>query len=86
MSTGTYNFVSVILNIAVVGLITAATAGSASGPASLAALLLITQFLYQVKIRFMLQLINGISKNCLNALVAHKFQLLFLHCYLLIFQ
>ena len=86
MSTGTYNFMSVILNIAVVGLITAATAGSASGPASLAALVVIKQFSYLVKIRFILRLINGISKNCLNALVAQKFQPLFLYCYLLIFQ
>ena len=44
VTTGTYNFVSVILNVAFVGLLTAATAGSASGSASLVALLAITQF------------------------------------------
>ena len=38
------NFVSVILNIAFVGLLIAVTAGSASGFASLVALLVNTQF------------------------------------------
>ena len=41
MTTGRYNFVSVILNTAFVGLLTAATAGLASGSASLVALLVI---------------------------------------------
>ena len=63
MTTGTYNFVSFILNVAFVGLLTAATARSASGSASLVALLVITQFSDQVKIRFISQLINGISNS-----------------------
>ena len=62
MTTGPYNFVTVTLNIAFVGLLTAPTAGSASGPASVV-LLVITQFSDHVKIRFISQLINGISKN-----------------------
>ena len=51
----------------------AATAGLASGLASLVTLLVITQFSDQIKIRFISQLINGIpmfSKNILNALMA----------------
>ena len=68
MTTGTYNFVSFILNVTFVGLLTAATAGSASGSASLVALLVITQFSDQVKIRFISQLINGIS-NVLQKLL-----------------
>ena len=44
MTTGIYNFVSSILNVAFVELLTAATAGLASGLASLVALLVITQF------------------------------------------
>ena len=42
---------SVILNFVPVGLLVSATVGSASGSASLVALLVITQFLKQVKIR-----------------------------------
>ena len=42
VTTGTDNFVSVILNIAFVGLSIEATAGSASGSASLVALLVNT--------------------------------------------
>ena len=61
MTTRAYNFVSFILNVAFVGLLTAATAGTASGSASLVALLVIPQFSEQVKIRFVSQLINGIS-------------------------
>ena len=38
MTTGTYNFVSVFLNVAFVGLLTAATEGLALGSASLVAL------------------------------------------------
>ena len=60
MTTGTYNFVSVIWNFAFVGLLTGATAGSTSGFASLVALFVITQFSNQVKIIFIQQLINGI--------------------------
>ena len=70
MTTATYSFVSFILNVAFVGLLTAATARSESGSASLVALLVITQFSDQVKIRFISQLINGIS-NVLQKL--HKF-------------
>ena len=61
MTTATYNFASLILNVAFVGLLTAATAGSVSRYASLVALLVITQFSDQLKIRFISQLINGIS-------------------------
>ena len=49
MTTGKYSLVSVTLNVAFVGLLTAATAGSASGSASLVALLFITQFLTRLK-------------------------------------
>ena len=49
---GTYDFVSFILKVAFVGLSTAATAGLASGLASLVALFVITQFSYQVEITF----------------------------------
>ena len=51
---------SVILNIAFVGLLTAAIAGFTLGFASLVALLVNTQFSDHVKIRFLSQLINGI--------------------------
>ena len=61
VTAGTYNFVSVILSVAFVGLLTVTTAGSASGLASLVALLVITQFSDRVKIRFISQFINGIS-------------------------
>ena len=50
----------VILNVAFVGLLTAATAESTSRSASLVALLVITQFSDQVKIIFISQLI-GVS-------------------------
>ena len=61
MTTGTHNCVSFILNVVSVGLLISATAGLASGSVSLVALLVITQLSDQVKIRFILQLINGIS-------------------------
>ena len=61
MTAATYNFASLILNVAFVGLLTAATAGSVSRSASLVALLVITKFSDQLKIRFISQLINGIS-------------------------
>ena len=61
MTTGTNYFVSVILNVAFVGLLIAATVGSASELVSLGALLVMIQFSDQVKIRFISQLINGIS-------------------------
>ena len=72
VTTGTYNFVPFVSNSAFVGLLTVVTAGSASESASLVALLVITQFSDQVKIRFISQLINGIprlSKNNLNVLM-----------------
>ena len=53
---------SVILNVTLVGLLIAATAGSASGPACLVALLVNIQFSDHVKIRFISQLINRMSR------------------------
>ena len=49
MNTGTYNFVSFLSNVAFVGLLTAASEGSASESASLVALLVITQFSDRLK-------------------------------------
>ena len=88
MTTDTYSFVSVILNFEFVGLLTAITAGSAPGSASLFVLLVNTQFSDQVKIRFISQLINSLvfSKNSFNILMARQLQLLFPYCYLLIFM
>ena len=57
VTTGTYNLVSVILNVAFAGLLTAPTAGFAS----LVALLVNTQFSDHIKTRFIAQLTNGIS-------------------------
>ena len=58
VTTGTYNLQSVILKTAfVVGLLIPATAGSASP----VALLVITQFSDQVKVKDVSQLINGMS-------------------------
>ena len=48
----TYNFVSVILNVAFVGLSIATTARFASGSGSFVALFVNTQFSNHVKIRF----------------------------------
>ena len=59
MATGTYSFVSVISNVAFVRFLTAATA--VLGSASFVAMLVITKFSDQAKIRFILQLINGMS-------------------------
>ena len=61
VTTGTYNLQSVILKTAFGGLLIAATAGSASGSASLVALVVITQFSDQVKVKYISQLINGMS-------------------------
>ena len=44
LTTGTYSFVSIILNVAIIGLLTPATAGSSSGSASLVALVLLHNF------------------------------------------
>ena len=63
MTTGTYNFVSFVLKVAFVGLLIPATAGSASGSASLVALLVITQFSDQVKVQDTSQLINEIFSD-----------------------
>ena len=52
---------SIILNVAFVGLLIAATAGFASGFAFLVALLVNRQFSDHAKIRFISQLINGMS-------------------------
>ena len=57
VTTVTYNVVSFISNIEFVWLLTAAPGGFTSGSASLVALLVITQFSDQVKIRFISQLI-----------------------------
>ena len=70
VTTGTYHFVSVILNPALVGLSIAATAEFTSGSASLVALLVNTQFSDHVKL--------------VKCLMAQQFQLLFLCFYLLI--
>ena len=51
MTTGTYSFVSFILNVGFVGLLAAATTGSESRSVSVVALLVIAQFLDHVKIR-----------------------------------
>ena len=61
--TGTYNFLSIILNVAFVGLLTAATAGSASGSTSLVAYLVIIQFSDKTKIKFISQLISSLSSS-----------------------
>ena len=90
VTTGTCIFVSVILSVAIFGLI-AATAGSASGSASLAVLLVTAQFSKQVKIRSVSQLSNSIASVLIvqqfywNVLIVQQFQLLFLYCYLLVF-
>ena len=61
LTTGSYNLVSVIFNVTFVGLLTAATAESASGSASLVALLVKTQFADHVKVKDTSQLISSIS-------------------------
>ena len=66
MITGIYNVVPFILNIAFVGLLTAATAGLVSGLVSLVALLVTTRFSDQVKIRFISQLSLYYSSNLVS--------------------
>ena len=61
LTTGTYNLQSVILKTAFVGLLIPTTAGSASGLASLVALLVNTQFSDQLRVKDTSQLINGMS-------------------------
>ena len=62
LTTGTYNFVSVILNVGFVGLLIVATAGFTSGFASLVALLVNRQssaFSINVLLIFEMQETNG---------------------------
>ena len=61
VTIGTYNFVSFVLKVVFVGLLILSTAGSASGSASLVALLVIIQFSDQVRVTDTPQLINGMS-------------------------
>ena len=60
-ATGAYNFASFILNVASVGAFIAGIEGSTLGSSSLVALLAITQFSDQFKIKLISQLINSIS-------------------------
>ena len=62
VTTEIYNFVSFILSVAFVGLLTAATTASLAGSPSLVGLLVITIFSDQLKITFISQLINSISR------------------------
>ena len=55
VTTGTYNLQSVILKTTFVGLLIPVTGGSASGSVYLAALLVITQFSDQVRVKNILQ-------------------------------
>ena len=74
VTTCTRNFVSIILTVSFVGALIPATAGSTSGPVSLYALLVITQFTYQVKDTSQLITIQIImfSKNCLSVLMVQQ--------------
>ena len=79
VTTGTYNFVSFIWNVALVGVPFAGLAGLAPW-AALAVYVVTsvkTQFSDQVKVRDTLQLIKGMSRllqNCLNILMEQQFQ------------
>ena len=78
VTTGTYNFVSFISNVAFAGLSIAATAGfpPRAGTATLVALLVNTHFSDHVKIRFISQLINGMlsfQQKLLKCLMAQQF-------------
>ena len=68
VTTGAYNIVYFILNVALVGLLNATTAVLASGSASLVALLVKTQFSDQAKIKDTSQLVNIVS-NVLKKLL-----------------
>ena len=88
MITGKYSLVSVISNVAPVGLLTAATAGLELRSASLVALLVYIQFLDQVKIKATLQLLNGISdvlKKLLRYFTGTTISALFFYFYFQIF-
>ena len=77
VTTGTYNFVSVILNVAPDG--TTIAGGSLLFPASLVVRSAKTQFFVQVRIISTSQLINGISKllqklfKCFSGLTTSAF-------------
>ena len=62
VTTGTYNLVSVILNVAFGGALNSTTAGSASGSAACVIILVKTQLSGYVKITFISQLFDCISK------------------------
>ena len=70
VTTGTYNFVSVILNLVHIGQTISVNLRAASESEFLLTLLFITQFLDQVKVRFISQLISGIS-SVLKKLLKH---------------
>ena len=61
LTTGGYNLVSVIANVATVGILIAATGGSTLGSVSLIAVSVKAQFSGHVNTRFTLQLIKGMS-------------------------
>ena len=68
MTTGTYNLVSFILNVAPVGGLISDKGESTLGSTSCAGVSVITQFLDHLKIRFTWQLISG-SSNVLQKLL-----------------
>ena len=70
VTTGTYNFVSVIINVAFVGEAIAGISGvfPCAGTAAYVIISVKTQFLDQVKVKDTSQLINGMS-NVLQILV-----------------
>ena len=61
MTTGTYNFMSIILNVTPVGTLISGTGGLALGSASYVVLSVITQFLDHFKAKDTSKLINGMS-------------------------
>ena len=79
VTTGTYNFASPILNVAFVGAFISGIAGLALGSAACATIPVRTQISDHVKIRFISQLINGISKvlqkllKCFNGTMISQF-------------
>ena len=89
VTTETYNFVSVIVYVALVGLIIAAVRRFVTRIASLYALFVISQFSDQVRVKDTSQLISGISKVLQKLLKYFNgttiLTLFFLNCCLLIF-
>ena len=81
VTTGTYNFVSVILNVAFVGAFLAGLAGlfSYASTAACVVILVKTQFSDQVKVKDTSQLIKGMSKvlqkllKCFNGTTISRF-------------